>query len=158
VRRVVLWGLIAILPAVGGCFGSPGAFALSGATVDSSHSCPAGATNAAYDLHGTIDGHNGTSSSVSITSVSAAMTLADSHGGWLQQVGYRYLAGNVAFAPNRVASGSNAALKVTVPSACTNPAKSGGSASYGDYAVVLTVVTSAGTFKITSRNKHRIST
>jgi hypothetical protein len=153
-----LWPLAAILLVAGGCgFGSTGTFTLGAATVDSSHSCPLGANNAAYDLHASIDSHNGTSSSVSITAVSAAMTLTDINGGWLQQVGYTYDAGKVAFAPNRVAAGSNARLNVTIPSACTNPTKSNGPISYGDYTVALTVATSAGTFKIASKNKHRIT-
>jgi hypothetical protein len=45
---------------------------------------------------------------------------------------------------------------VTVPSACTNPSKSGGPLNYGDYSLALTVTTSAGTFKLEGRNKHRI--
>jgi hypothetical protein len=47
-------------------------------------------------------------------------------------------------------------LNVTVPSACTNQSANGGPVSYADYSVVVTLATSAGTFKIGSRNKHRI--
>lgn len=151
-----LWGLVAILLSVNGCGGTNAAFTLTNATVDASHACSSGASNSPYDLHATIDSHNGTSSSISIKTVSAVMTLAAVHGGWLQQVGYRYDAGSVVFAPDQVGAGSSATLKVTVPSACTNHSKTGGPLSYGDYSVALTVGTSAGTFKIESRNRHRL--
>jgi hypothetical protein len=151
-----LWGLVAILLSVNGCGGTDAAFTLTNATVDASHACSSGASNSPYDLHATVDSHNGTSSSISIKTVSAVMTLAAVHGGWLQQVGYRYDAGSVVFAPDQVGAGSSATLKVTVPSACTNHSKTGGLLSYGDYSVALTVGTSAGTFKIESRNRHRL--
>lgn len=151
-----LWCLVAILLSVNGCGGTDAAFTLTNATVDASHACSSGASNSPYDLHATIDSHNGTSSSISIKTVSAVMTVAAVHGGWLQQVGYRYDAGSVVFAPDQVGAGSSATLKVTVPSACTNHSKSGGPLSYGDYSVALTVGTSAGTFKIESRNRHRL--
>ena len=151
-----LWGLVAILLSVNGCGGTDAAFTLTNATVDASHACSSGASNSPYDLHATIDSHNGTSSSISIKTVSAVMTLAAVHGGWLQQVGYRYDAGSVVFAPDQVGAGSSATLKVTVTSACTNHSKTGGPLSYGDYSVALTVGTSAGTFKIESRNRHRL--
>ncbi len=148
---------IAILLLVNGCGGgSSAAFTLGNATVDANHACPAGSSNAPYSVHANIDSHNGRSSAVSITSVSAVMTLAAVHGGWLQPLGYTYDAGTVAFAPDRVDAGASVPLEVTVPSSCTNHAAAGGPVSYGDYRVALTVTTSAGTFKIESRNRHRI--
>jgi hypothetical protein len=54
-----------------------------------------------------------------------------------------------------VAAGAGTTLTVTIPSACT-ARKTGGQLSYADYSVTLTFVTSAGTFKIESRNRHRI--
>jgi hypothetical protein len=139
------------------CAFGPGAdFTLRNAAVESTHACPSGSSNALYDLYATMDSHNGTSSAVAIKAVSAVMTLAAIHGGWLEQVGYRYEAGTVAFAPTSVPAGSDATLRVTIPSACTNPSTSGRPLSYGDYALVLTVTTSAGTFKVESRNRHRI--
>ena len=84
------------------------------------------------------------------------MTLSAVHGGWLQEVGYRYEAQNLVFTPDRLGAGSSSTLKVTVPSACTNQSPNGGPVSYADYSVTLTVTTSAGVFKIESKNKHRI--
>jgi len=146
---------LAILVLASACGGSSD-FSLSNARVDLNHACASAVNNAPYDLHATIEMHNGKSSSVSITGASAVMTLSAVHGGWLQQVGYQYEAQNLAFTPDHVGAGSTATLKVTVPSACTNQSPNGGPVSYADYSVALTVITSAGTFKIGSQNKHRI--
>ena len=150
-------GLIAAILLASGCgFGSGADFTLSNLTVEPYHACQSGASNAPYDLHATISSHNGGSTAVSIKTVTAVMTLAGVQGGWLQKVGYRYDAGNATFAPGRIGAGSNTTLNVTVPSACTNPSTSGGPPNYGDYSLALTVTTSAGTFKLQSRNRHRI--
>jgi hypothetical protein len=151
-----LSGLVAILLSLNGCGGSSADFTLSNAVVDSDHACASAAGNAPYEIHATLDGHNAKSSSVSIKSVSAVMTLAAVHGGWLEQVGYRYEAGNVPFAPDSVGAGSTTTLKLTIPSACTNHSTGGGPVSFGEYSVSLTVATSAGTFKVETRNRHRI--
>jgi len=137
--------------------GSTSTFSASSASVDSSYSCPVGASNVHYDLRGTIDVHNGTSRTVSISSVDATLTLAVVKGGWLQKVGDRYDAGNITFTPAEVGAGANATLAVTIPSACTGRATSSPVAS-GDYVVGFTMITSAGTFKLDSKNRHRIST
>jgi hypothetical protein len=148
-------GAVAIVVLACSCGGSSD-FTLSNAKADLDHACASAVNNAPYDLHVTVEMHNGRSSSVSITGVSAVMTLSAIHGGWLQAVGYQYEAQNLAFTPDRVSAGSSATLKVTVPSACTNQSSNGGPVSYADYSVTLTVITSAGTFKIASTNKHRI--
>jgi hypothetical protein len=136
-------------------FGSSAGFALNNATVQPNFVCPFSAGSTAYGVQAIIGSHNSTSSDVSIKSVSAVMTLAAVNGGWLQKVGYRYDAGNVVFSPDRVAAGSNATLIATIPSTCTNH-KTGGVLSYAEYSVALTVATSTGTFKIESKNRHRI--
>jgi hypothetical protein len=153
-RRIAGWGLIAI--ALCGCgFGSSSDFALNTASVQPNFVCPTSATTTPYSLQATIASHNATSTAVTIKSASAVMTVVAVNGGWLQKVGYQYDAGNVAFSPDRVAAGSTATLVLNIPSACTNH-KTGGLLSYAEYSVALTVVTSAGTFKIESRNRHRI--
>jgi hypothetical protein len=146
---------LAIVALACSCGGSSD-FTLSNANADLNHACASAVNNAPYDLHVTVEMHNGRSSSVSITGVSAVMTLSAVHGGWLQAVGYQYEAQNLAFTPASVSSGASSTLKVTVPSACTNRSPNGGPVSYADYSVALTVITSAGTFKIASQNKHRI--
>ncbi|TAN32411.1 hypothetical protein EPN29_09615 [bacterium] len=160
--RVWLQAPIALVPAVvalgASCaFGTPATFSLSNVSVDSTYACPPGANNAAYDLHATIDAHNGTSNLVTIESVGAVMILAAVKGAWLEHVGDRYDAGRVAFTPSTVGAGTDGQLKVTVPSACTNQARATRASDYGEYSVEFTVTTSAGKFMVQSRNRHRIA-
>ncbi len=136
---------------------SAATFSVSNASVDSSHTCAVGANNVRYDLHGTLDAHNGTARDVTIVSVDATMTLAAVSGSWLQKVGDKYLAQNVTFEPSTVAAGASTTITLTVPSACTGRAAKAPVAS-GDYAVSFTLATSAGTFKVDSKNRHRILT
>ena len=147
----LLAGLVAACSA-----GAPSTFTVNGASVDSAYTCPYGARNAAYDLHGKVDVRNGTSNRVVITSVGAILTLVDVHGGWLEPVGDRYDAGEVAFSPTSVGAGASAALRVTIPSACTNGKVQTRTTSYGDYSVMLTIITSTGTYRVQSANRHRI--
>jgi hypothetical protein len=132
------------------------AFSIGSPSVDATYTCPAGASNAPYELHATADADNPTSQSVDVRSVSAVMVLAAVHGDWQQKVGSEYDAGQVQFSPKTIGSSSKAKLQVTIPSACTNGPHPAATADYGDYTVKLTVVTSAGTFTLTSTNKHRI--
>jgi hypothetical protein len=141
-----------------GCsFGSPTTFTLDSASVDPSYTCPVGASNEPYTLHGTIDVYNGTSRAVSISTVDATLTLAAVKGGWLQKVGDKYVAANITFTPPEVGAGSSAKLDVTIPSACTGRTANSPVAS-GDYVVGFTMITSAGNFKVESKDRHRIST
>lgn len=139
------------------CGFGTGAFSLSNASVDPSYSCPRGSANVYYDLHASADAHNGTSSSVTIRTVTAVMTLASVHGDWLQQIGSKYDAGNISFGPPRIAAGADARLILTIPSACTNGSREGATASYAEYSVTFTVTSSDGTFKVDSTNRHRIT-
>jgi hypothetical protein len=148
----------ACLGLLAGCsLGSSSTFTVSNASVDQSYTCPVSARNLQYDVHGTIDAHNGTSQTVNISAVTATMTLSAAKGAWLQKVGDKFDAGNVTYTPTRVAAGSSATLAVTIPSACTGRATSAPVAS-GDYVVNFTMTTTAGTFKLDSQNKHRIAT
>jgi hypothetical protein len=158
VARAANIGFVLLIAGIsGGCsIGSPSTFSLTAASVDASYTCPTDVDNAAYELHATIDVRNGTSTRVTIKSVAAAMTVAAVKGTWLERVGDKYDASGVTFVPAAVGAGSSAALKVTIPSACTNgPAPTSG-ASYGDYSVALVVTASSGTYTIQSRNRHRI--
>ena len=131
-------------------------FALTSASVDPTYFCPGGASNAPYDLHGTVNVHNGTSAPVTIKSVSAQMTLASVRGDWLEKVGDRFDAPNLTFTPQEVAAGANGSLSVTIPSACTSGKYGTGVSSSGDYDVRISVQTSAGTYSITAGNRHEI--
>lgn len=135
--------------------GSTG-FGLTGATVDGTYTCAAGSANTRYDLHASISADNSTSKSVDVRSIDAVMVVATVHGQWQQTVGTKYDAGEVQFSPSSVGAGSKATLTATISSACTNGKHQGTNDNYADYSVQLTVVTSAGTFHLTSQNKHRI--
>jgi len=100
---------------------------------------------------------NPTSNKVDVKSVSAVLVLTAVHGQWLQAVGTKYDAGDVRFAPASVPANSKETIDVAIPSACSDPKHTGTNDNYADYSVQLTVVTSAGTFHVTSSNKHRIS-
>src|SRR5258708_25569046 len=112
--------------------GSPSTFSLKSASVDSSYTCPTGVDNAAYELHGTIDLRNGTSSRVTITSVAASMTLSAVKGGWLERVGDKYETSGGTVAPASVGARHSASLRGTIPSACTNGEAPTAGTSYGD--------------------------
>lgn len=151
-------GAAAGLLMVAACsFGSPTTFGIDGASVDPTYTCPVGASNAQYTVHGTIDVHNGTSKAVTISSVDATLTLAVVKGGWLQKVGDKYDAGNITFSPSEIGAGSSAKLDVAIPSACTGRTANSPVAS-ADYVVGFTMITSAGTFKVDSQDRHRILT
>src|SRR6202163_3448843 len=87
-------GRIALILAVVGIaactVGAPSTFTLNTASVDATYTCPLGAANAPYNLNATIDVRNGTSSAVTIKSVTAVMTLVAVKGGWLEKVGDKY--------------------------------------------------------------------
>lgn len=155
IYRGARFALVVLL--AGGCaIGAPSTFTLNSASVDSAYLCPLGSANAPYKLQATIDVRNGTSSTVTVHSVAAVMTLADIKGSWLEPVGDRFQAGDVTFAPAKIGAGKTVSLKVTIPSACTNGKTPSTTAGYGDYSVTLTVATSAGTQTIWTRNQHRI--
>lgn len=136
--------------------GASNTFEITGASVDSTYTCPFGADNATYDLHGIVDLRNGTSSTVTIRSVTAVMTVAAVHGNWLERVGSKYDAGTVTFTPASVSAGGSASLKLTIPSSCTNGKTPGTVTAYGEYSVGLTIATSTGTYRVVSGNRHRI--
>ena len=140
--------------AVGAC-GSSG-LSVGAPTVDGAYTCAPGSTAAPYSVHATIPVDNATSGKVQVKSVAAVMVVADVHGKWQEAVGAKYDAGNVQFSPASVNAGGKTNLTATIPSACTNQQHKGTNDNYADYSVQLTVVTSSGTFHVTSSNKHRI--
>jgi hypothetical protein len=148
--------LITAMSMAASCGFGPSTLALSNAAVDPTYQCPNGASNSAYDVHATVHVDNGTSNTVSITSVAAVMTLVATKGTWLEPLGNRYTASNVTFTPASVGGGASTTLHVTIPSACTNGKTPKGGSSYGEYSVALTVTTSAGTYAVASGNRHRI--
>lgn len=157
-RVTLASGVGALLLLVSSCaIGAPETFTLTNASADSIYSCPRGSRNAYYDLHVSVDSHNGTASPVAIKSVTAVLTLAAVHGDWLQQVGSKYNTGQVSYKPLNVGAGADTKLNLIIPSACTNGSSAGTSASYAEYSIALTVTTSAGTSRVDTKNRHRIT-
>jgi hypothetical protein len=136
--------------------GQTATFQVTGAVVDPTYWCPGGADNAKYDVHATVDVHNGTGGTVTIQSVKAEMKLVATQGVWLEKVGDVYDAGIATFSPNTVSAGSSAQVKATITSACTSDRYESGGSSHGDYSVTLHLATSAGPFSVTAQNQHEI--
>lgn len=149
-------GLLVVLFAAGCSSGASSTFTVKSASVDSSYFCPGGAKDAPYDLHAIVQVHNGTDRNVTIDGVTAQMTLASVKGPWLEKVGDRYNADKTTFTPAAVASGKDAAVMVTIPSACTSGAYGTGTSSSADYNVTIHLATSAGSFAVTAGNRHEI--
>lgn len=156
VRRipVVLTALVCLGAACSS--GQSPTFSVTGASVDPTYWCPGGSRDAPYDVHVTVAVRNGTGSAVTIQSVTAEMRLAAVQGSWLEKVGDRYDAGAATFSPASVGSGSSTEVSVTIKSACTSNLYEFGGSSYGDYAVTVHLVTSAGPFSVTAQNQHEI--
>jgi hypothetical protein len=102
-----------------------------------------------------IDVHNGSSSTLTINSVTAVMTLAAVKGPWLEKLGDTYRAAGVTSSLRTLGAGSSASIEVVVPSSCTK-GKTSAESSYADYSVGFAVITSSGTYRIESGNRHRI--
>ena len=155
VKRVPATCLLVLAVLAGaGCGGS--GLTVASASVDPMYTCPAGAANTGYDVHARVPIDNGTSGKVDVKSIDAVLVLSAVHGQWQQPVGTKYEAGHVQFTPSSVGANAKSTLEVTIPSACSDPKHTGTNDNYADYSVQLTVVTSAGTFHVTSSNKHRI--
>src|SRR5258706_15687658 len=100
VSRVARWGIVLLAAALVSCSnGAPAAFAVSSASVDSPYVCPSTANNSPYNVHATIEVRNGTTSTETIKSVAARMTLAATKGAGVQKVGDNYQASHVKFTP-----------------------------------------------------------
>jgi hypothetical protein len=149
--------VLVLVGAAAGCSGgAPATFILKSASVDATYDCPVGSTDAPYSLHGVIDMRNGTSSSITVNSVSAVMTLVAVRGTWLEKVGDKYEAAGVTSSVGALAAGGSVSSRVTVPSSCTRGKTAGPDVSYGEYSVAFTVITTSGTYSIQSANHHRV--
>jgi hypothetical protein len=144
-----------VLAALGAACGS-GTFTVADAAVDPTHTCVPGSAATAYEIRATVGAVNTTSQNVQVRSATASMIVAGVHGLWRQKLGMSYDAGHVPITPTTVAAASRTTFKMIVSSTCTNPAHAGVNDNYGEYSVQFTIVTSAGTFKLTSQNRHRI--
>lgn len=131
-------------------------FALSNAHVDSEYKCPYPSTDAAYDLHGSIDADNSTATTVKINSMSEDDTLVGTGGNWNgASKGHKDSGPITNFQPKSIGSGQNATIKFTIPFQCTNSGPR--VPTYGDFSFTFTLVTSSGKYTIQSSDNHRLS-
>jgi len=157
VRGLVLLGVLAITMVACGPAGGTGNFSVGNARVDPAFSCPNPADNFAYDVHGTLDADNATGSAISIDSMSSTTTTVATHGSWLGQLGETDEERDLQYSPSTVGAGSKATIHFTIPFGCTDTPHDGVLDTYGEFAIHISVVTSAGTFELDA-NKHRLTT
>src|SRR2546425_8348672 len=146
------WIAIAILVgAVGACgpLCGNGKRTLSNAQVGpSSFNCPANATNYDYSLKGSVDADNQTSQNIAIKSMATDATVTKLNGpNWQISVGQKSGDDQLSFSPKSVNSGSKTTIKFTSGWTCTHPGTSPAD-TYADFSLVLSVVTSSGTYKV----------
>ena len=154
------WIAIAILVgAVGACgpLCGNGKLNLSNAQVGpSSFNCPVNATDYAYSLKGSIDADNQTSQNITIKSMTTTATVTKLNGPkWEISVGQKSGDDQVTFSPKSVSSGSKSTIKFTTGWKCTNPGTAPAN-TYADFALAMTLVTSAGTYTIKLPGGHRM--
>lgn len=142
---------------VGACgpFCGNGKLNFSGAhTTPSTFTCPIGSSDLGYTMSGTVDADNQTTGTITVKSFATAATVTAIHGSWGGAVGDKTGTDNLPFSPKSVAANSKTTFKFTTPWHCSN---SGGNSpnTYADFAVVLTIVTSSGTYRV-NLPKHRL--
>jgi hypothetical protein len=157
VRAPALAAFLAVAMVACGPAGGAGKFMIGNARVDPAFTCPNPADNFAYDVHGTIDADNSTGSTVTIESISSTTTTVATHGSWLGQMGETDEEPDLQYSPSTVGAGSKATVHFTIPFGCSDTPHQGVLDTYGEFAVHITVVTSAGTFELDA-NKHRLTT
>jgi hypothetical protein len=154
-RSLAIAGLA--IAAVGACgpFCLSGKVTLSNARVDPTFTCPNPATNLPYDVHGSVELDNATGNTLTVKSVSEADELVDVHGGWnIGEVGTKSEDPVDSFSPKSVKGGDKAAIKFIIKFICTDNGVAAD--TYGDFTFKFTMVTSEGTYTISSANKHRL--
>ena len=148
----------ALVIAMGACVpfcGIGAKFSLSTARVDLEYKCPYPSNEAPYDVHGSIEADNSTTSAVSIKSMSEQDELVSTAGEWNGPKTAKAGGPIATFSPKSIASGASSIIKFTIGFSCTNsgPAVT----TYGEFTFKFTLVTTAGTYKIDAGNRHRLS-
>lgn len=93
-----------------------------------------------------VDADNQSSSAITIKSASTDATVTKLSGSWAIPVGQKSGDQNLSFTPSSISSGSKAMLKLKTIWSCTNSTASPN--TYADFALVLTLTTSAGKYSI----------
>jgi hypothetical protein len=147
-------GLVLVLGACVPFCGIGGKFTLSNASVDSSFNCPNPADNFPYDVHGTMNAHNSTTSTVTIRSMSEQNVTVNTVGSWTGPRGEKGGGPITTFSPKSVASGATATIHFSIPFRCTNSGPT--VTTYGEFTFKFHVVTSAGSYSLDGSNRHRL--
>lgn len=153
------WIPVALLIlAVGACgpFCGNGKLNLSNAHVTSNYTCPVNADNKTYNVDGSVDADNQTNGTVTIRAMTMDTTVTGIKGNWGNEtLGNKNTATIAPFSPTKVSAGSKATIKFTTQWTCSDPG-TGNKGLYADFAVTLTLDTTAGKLKIDA-GKHRLS-
>lgn len=153
-RALPTAALVHALVACGPVCGIGASFALTGAHVDASYSCPYPANHVPYIVHATINTQNTLSQPVTIKSISETWSNVGVHGNWAGTKGDHGTNNVASFTPNSVAAGKSTTIKFSIPFECTNSGAGGD--TYGDFAFKFAVKTSSGTYTVSSNN-HRLT-
>ncbi len=156
IRRWIAIGIL--IGAVGACgpFCGNGKLNLSNGKLNpTSFTCPLHASDYPYSIKGTLDADNQTNKDITIKTMSTTVTVVKLAGGnWSMSVGDTSGADAIEFSPWSIKSGQKTTLNFTTPWSCTD---SGSNTvdTYADFKVVLTIVTSSGTYNVKMPN-HRM--
>jgi hypothetical protein len=154
-RAAAFAGVLLVLGACVPICGIGAKFSLTNARVDAEYKCPYPSTDAPYEVHGSIDADNSTTSTVTIKSMTEADELVNTVGDWNGAKGAKGGGPITDYQPKSVGSGQTATIKFTVPFQCTNSGPS--VTTYGEFSFKFTLVTSSGTYTVDAGNRHRLA-
>ncbi|HET7419350.1 MAG TPA: hypothetical protein VFL27_03115 [Candidatus Dormibacteraeota bacterium] len=117
--------------------------------------CPLNADNLSYHVDGSVGADNQTGGTVTIRSITMDTKVTGIKGNWGNEALGRTSTSDISpFSPKTVNAGSKATIKFTTVWTCSDPG-TGNAGLYADFAITLTLDTSAGKLKI-GANKHRL--
>ena len=156
IRRWI--ALVILIGAVGACgpFCGNGKLNLSNGKLNpTSFTCPLNATGYEYSIKGTFDADNQTNKDIIIKAMSTTVTVVKLAGGnWSMSVGDKSGADAIVFSPKSIKSAQKTTVNFTTPWSCTDSGNNTAD-TYADFKVVLTMVTSNGTYNVNLPN-HRM--
>ncbi len=156
IRRWI--ALVILIGAVGACgpFCGNGKLNLSNGKLNpTSFTCPLNATDYGYSIKGTFEADNQTNKDITIKSMSTTVTVVKLAGGnWSMSVGDKSGADAIDFSPKSIKSAQKTTVNFTTPWSCTDSGNNTAD-TYADFKVVLTMVTSNGTYNVNLPN-HRM--
>jgi hypothetical protein len=140
---------LVLIGAVGACgpLFSNGRLNLSNPQINpTSFTCPVAADAYQYPMTGAVDADNQSGSKITITSAATDATVTRLNGTWGISVGTKSGDQSVNVYPSSIGSGSKATIRFRTVWSCTNSAAKPN--TYADFALVLTLTTSAGKYTV----------